>query len=131
MKQLTSLTTLLLFLLVGIGFTSCSDDDDKDTNDNISISSIIGTWELNEEDLPYGYYYRMTFKTGGIGYYEEKGSEYFKEGFTYTYKNDILTIRYDDEYDDIDRYSIKSISKSKLILIDKYDDEKEIYYRVE
>lgn len=97
MKQLARLTTLLMLLLVGAGFTSCGDDDDEEGSSN---SAIVGTWRC-EGDYSGGYD-QLTFNANGtgiyviVGYNSWNGEEYREEQkFTYTYTDGILTIKFE------------------------------------
>jgi len=96
MKQLTKLTTLLMLLLVGVGFTACSDDDDNNSSSSNpnSSTSIVGTWRC---DYGAGGYTTYTFKSDGTGYFytvEYYEGNTYDEGyaFTYTLRNNILTM---------------------------------------
>jgi len=48
MKKLFSTWSLIIFLLMGLGLSSCSKDDDGD----VDVGSLIGKWQLIENDNP-------------------------------------------------------------------------------
>lgn len=104
MKTLRILS-ILMFIALSAGFTSCSDDDDSD----ISEANLAGTWEAtysegfykdserpNEKDEWNGPLlgqdkYQATFNANGTGIDGDGDS------FTWTLKGDVLTTVYDDE----------------------------------
>jgi len=116
MKQIAKLTTILMLLLVGAGFTACSDDDD---NNSSSSTSIVGKWRCDWSEDGWHGYEIITFNANGTGSYkrEEYGShgEHFEDSgtFTYTYRDGILILDYGDG--EPERYSI-NISGGKFTM---------------
>jgi len=100
MKQLTKLTTILMLLLVGAGFTACSDDDD---NNSSSSTSIVGSkWRCDWSNGGGHGYDIITFNANATGSYysveyDSDGQRYEHNGsFTYTYRNGILILDFGD-----------------------------------
>lgn len=102
MKTLRILS-ILMFIALSAGFTSCSDDDD------VTEANLVGMWEATYSE---GFYkdsehpkekdewngplsgqdkYQVTFNTDGTGIDGDGDS------FTWTLKGDVLTTVYDDE----------------------------------
>lgn len=117
-----------LFIIVSVltmatGFVGCSDDDN-----DVSSSSIVGTWSYEEED----YYEEVTFKANGImiieseEYYDGEWESWTERG-TYVLDGDKLIVHIDDE---ITTVTVVSVTSSKLILKNE-DGDKWTYYKVE
>lgn len=131
MKTFKLLSYLLLITMLSAGFVSCSDDDD----DTDYATSIVGTWELiyskgwenNDgdkeilDDAESGEFH--VFESDGTGYGYEK--EYPEYGYHYTWsiKNNILTIREDGE---IFTLTIKHLSSSKMELYENWGEDGEV-----
>lgn len=90
------MTSLLLLLLVGVGFAACSDDNDEKQSSN---SGLVGSWYYQDDDE----YELITFNSNATGtwyesYVYDDGDTYSEtESFRYTYKNGILTMYAGDE----------------------------------
>lgn len=103
------------------GFVGCSDDDN-----DVSSSSIVGTWIYEEED----YYEEVTFKSNGTmiieseEYYNGEWESWTERG-TYILDGNELIANIDDENIIV---TIISITSSKLVLEDDEGD-RETYYR--
>lgn len=113
---------MLCIMLTAVCFTACGDDDGDDD------SSIVGTWQLVEEE---GYETLTTFKANGTVISTEKdlddGDEYTDTG-RYTFDGEILTIWWDDEpEDDPDIYRV-TIKGDRLTTYDE-DGYQAIFYR--
>jgi len=115
-----------LFIVISVltmttGFVGCSDDDN-----DVSSSSIVGTWIYEEED----YYEEVTFKSNGTmiieseEYYNGEWESWTERG-TYILDGNELIANIDDENIIV---TIISITSSKLVLEDDEGD-RETYYR--
>lgn len=110
-------------LSMTLAFVGCSDDDN-----DVSSSSIVGTWSYEEED----YYEEITFKANGImiveseEYYNGEWESWTERG-TYELDGDKLIANIDDE---IAIVTVVSVTSSKLVLKDE-DGDRWTYYRVE
>lgn len=100
---------LLIVLSASVALSSCKDDDKDEPKGS---ADITGTWYwLDEEEgeIDYDDYYQ--FKKNGSFY-----NSYDEEGGSYDYKDNTLTLRYDDGY--IDRYYVPAsdVKKNKIEL---------------
>ena len=113
MKQLMRLTSLLVLLLVGVGFAACSEDEDKTPVGN----GIVGTWRTDfVEDGEAGYIV-VTFNSNGTGAFKiVEGSYGESSNFTYTYAKGVLTMRFSGEEPEISQVTV---SGDKMM----WDDE--------
>ena len=127
MKKLASnlqrITLVLSLLFIGFGFTACSDDDEDGGNDK----SIVGTW-LNED---YGDREFITFNANGTGSYIDyysTGDIADSENFRYTYRNNILTM-YFDEDDNGEKYvETVKVTMSGNTMTWTYEDGETLLY---
>ncbi|MGM9833263.1 MAG: lipocalin family protein, partial [Candidatus Limisoma sp.] len=119
MKKLKFFAMLLLAMTLTIGFTSCNDDD--------VASEIVGTW-LEEDCSSENITVTMTFKKNGTFVETEDSKKYGIDVYTgkYTYKDNILTMIYDD--DDPFSYTVVSVSESTLVL--QFGSETYVWTRV-
>lgn len=129
MKTLKYLSFLLLSLVLGVGFTSCSDDDDH----KIEPSAIIGEWELvwdegYEHDAGYndrwseevnGEYW--TFKEDGKGYYAK--NEKYKFSWRLDENKFFITDGYDTE-----EYTVVKLVAHEMIIEEFEKDGSYEYY---
>jgi len=78
MKQLAKLTTILMLLLVGAGFTACSDDEDE--NNSSIPSELYGTWYGERIIQTTGTVctITLTFNQDGTGRFEYTSSVYYR-----------------------------------------------------
>lgn len=111
-----------------IVYVRVSDEDEDDEPINNDNSSIVGSWKLtNAED---DYESIITFKADGTVIAIERdlddGDEYRDTG-KYTFDGEIVTIWWDDEYDDPDVYEV-SVKGNRLTLHE--DGYSIIYVRV-
>ncbi len=120
-----------LLSIMALGFSSCSDDDEE------SSSDLIGTWECVSS-----YFYEKT--NGKIVYEEENddvghiiqfgsdgtckdknsyGDSWDQTG-TWSYKNGILSITSEDEYDGIhvETVPLKSLTSTEFV-VEQYAKE--------
>lgn len=117
------LFVMMSMLSMTLAFVGCSDDDN-----DVSSSSIVGTWSYEEED----YYEEITFKANGImiveseEYYNGEWESWTERG-TYELDGDKLIANIDDE---IAIVTVVSVTSSKLVLKDE-DGDRWTYYRVE
>ena len=126
MKTLKNLYTILAMLAICLCFTACSKDDDNNGGDP-DASSIVGTWEYEEDD----YYEEITFKSSGTvviyseEYYDGEWDEWEERG-TYSVKGNKLTTDIDDEINTV----TFTVTSKKLTITDEEGDIY-IYYKVE
>lgn len=136
---------LVMMLVMGMGFTSCSDDDDDEPSTTggapSDVTDIVGSWKLYEED-EYSFYeqfldiysdntWEMEWSevsfTGG-GYYS--GDDYG----TYRYSNGKVTIvseKYSENgTPESDTYIVTMPNNNTLVLREIDDDEGDTYTRV-
>lgn len=129
------LVSCLMVVALCVGFASCSEDDETKGNGEIKGSNLVGTWECtwnkgylreqdfeedNEEwDEPYTDMV-VTFKSDGTAITIDEGDV---DSFRWTLSGNKLTMIYDDEYDDssenTDVFTIKTLTKDKLVIFVK------------
>ena len=108
----------MCIMCLSVFTASCSSDSNDDENNGNAEEeySIVGTWR---HDFSSGYC-EITFKKDGTGYGEENDEgngyapEHFSYTFEYTYRNDKVTIIYDDD-DEIETGQIIWVNKNKFI----------------
>ncbi len=121
MKQLKYFLILFLVPMMAFAFTGCSSDDDDNDGGKKSSSSIVGTWRYN---FSTGYQI-VTFNSNGTGSMREHdnydGMDY-TDYFRYSYNKSagFISVIYDD--DDIEYYTVRSVTSSELIVIDEDGD---------
>lgn len=134
-------------LFVAVSSSACSDDDDKNVNPN----QIVGTWQITRavgyEIVPgegkigkditypiddvnddYGLYFTYTFNENGTGRY--KSYHYYDNNeldsnWSIEYKisnNQLLIYEEPEEGNLTSVYDIKELTKNKLVLFEKIDD---------
>lgn len=140
-----------LFLIVAamfaaVSFSACSDDDDK-----IDPNQIVGTWQITrevgyeivpeegkmEKDITYpiddvnddyGFYFTYTFNENGTGryksyYYYDNNRLDSNWSIEYTISNNqLLMYEEPEEGNPTSVYNIKELTKNKLVLLYKVDD---------
>lgn len=118
MKQIIRFTTILMLLVTGFSFASCSDDDDKQD------VSLVGTWRC---DYGEGGYQIITLESDGTGTIFDveyvNGQVYSDaEDITWSYSNGKLRIKYEDG--EVETFTV-SISGNAIIV-----DGEDRYVRV-
>ncbi|MDE7073702.1 MAG: hypothetical protein K2O69_01400 [Odoribacter sp.] len=116
MKILKLLAMLCVITTVSVSVTSCNKDDDDEKD------PIVGTWRDTYGDS----WDEITFKSDGTytwTFYEDgKPSDTDIEIGTYVYNHPVLKLTYrDEDGEDYDTFTVKSISSSELA-IDMYGD---------
>ena len=141
-----------IFLIVAamfaaVSFSACSDDDDK----KIDSNQITGTWQIThevgyeivqgegkvEKDITYpiddviddyGFYFTYTFNEDGTGryksyYYYDNNNLDSNWSIEYTISNNqFLIYEEPEEGNPTSEYDIKELTKNKLVLFEKIDD---------
>ncbi len=125
-------------LLAAISFSACSDDDE--TSLTASPDTIAGTWKIAHEegwiiddgeketwsdDFPdeNGWYFTITFdKNSFISTEYEGGDEIDREIGTYSISGNTLTLKKDYYSNESDKYEIRKLTESELVLLDIYED---------
>ncbi len=100
---------MLIVLSASVALSSCKDDDKDEPNGS---ADITGTWYfIDEEDGEIDYDDYFKFNKNGSFY-----SGYYGEGGSYDYKDNTLTLRYDE--DDYERYYVPAsdVKKNKIVL---------------
>lgn len=123
-KYFLSIFAIIMTGIMGIAFVSCSKEDgDKEDNEE----SIVGTWMETQESgtklylilLPNGY---------GSWEVEQINGRIENDGeFTYTYKDNVITISYVDS-NTVERYYVIGLTAERLT-IKEDDGRKYIFYR--
>ena len=113
--------TILMVVIVSVGFVSCGgDDDDNDNNNNKQVEegtttsiSIIGTWRNSWGDGPRGYT-AYSFFDDGTGLMFDGGNG--AERFTYSFNSQtkIVSIEY-SEYDK-EQMTVSQITSNVLVM---------------
>lgn len=117
---------MLVFAFVScITLASCGDDDkdEPDDSNNINKSLLIGEWHITNGS----YDYRVVFLSDGTGYDKVySGSNYnIDETFKWSVKGSNLTIIW--EGNDIDSYTILTLTAKDLALRENEDPNNYIY----
>ena len=84
-------------------------------------SSIVGTWKAS---FGSNSWMSFTFNANGTGTYTEYDNGHWdsvSEPFTYTYTNDFITIRWYDDYDDVEIIPVRSLTSTQLVM--NFDEE--------
>lgn len=126
MKPLKTLNAWLMALVcLSLTILACNDDDDNETEKEVTIESIIGSWQYEEEEGSE----TITFNDDGSmqsvikEYYDGKWETVTKTG-TYTLKNNIITLfSYGIKAGEV---KVKSVTPTSLIL--EMEDEEDGNY---
>lgn len=123
---------LMVLIVLPLMFNACGDDkDDEETLDESYDKMIVGTWSDEDNDSWYengvGTAYGFVFKENGTCYIH--GSSFGTGRYEIVNNKLLITFvdQFDDQYQEI--FTIKSITKNVLIILDSDYDE-EVYYRV-
>lgn len=127
-KNLIQWMTILMVAIVSVGFISCGNDvDDDKKSDNGDLTAIIGTWMETQDSRTKLY---LILLPNGRGSWEVEQSEGHIENdgeFTYTYKDNIITISYMDS-NTVEKLYVIGLTADRLTI--KYDDGgKHVFYR--
>lgn len=120
--------TILMVAVVSVGFVACGDDDNDDKkSNNGDLTAIIGTWMETQDS---GTKLYLILLSNGHGSWEVEQSEGHIENdgdFTYTYKDNIITISYMDS-NTVEKLYVIGLTTDRLTI--KYDDGgKHVFYR--
>ncbi len=114
-KYIFNWLTILMVAIVSIGFASCGGDDD------------IGTWMETQDS---GTKLYLVLLANGHGSWEVEQSKGHIENdgeFTYTYKDNVITISYVDD-NTVEKLYVIGLTADRLTI--KYDDGgKHVFYR--
>lgn len=112
-KDLLKWMTILMVVIVNVGFVSCGDDDDDEKGGNVSL---VGTWSLNFGPNDYCL---LTFNQNGTVKYQEYDNGEWEEDdtYNYTYSNSILYFTYSNGKKR-ETIEVISLSETKLVLKD-------------
>ncbi len=124
----------LLFIVVPVFTLSVACDKDKDSDKTVSI---VGTWTatnvvgiekedgdiVDEYDGPLSYSLEYVFNGDKTGkeVYPDDNEDY---AFIWSLSGNTLTLTFID-YEDVEVYTVKELSKSKLVLFDSWSEEDE------
>ena len=127
-KNLLKCMTFLMVSIMSVGFVSCGDDDDDEKKSNEGeLTAIIGTWMETQDS---GTKLYLVLLANGHGSWEVEQSKGHIENdgeFTYTYKDNVITISYVDD-NTIEKLYVIGLTADRLTI--KYDDGgKHVFYR--
>ncbi len=127
-KYIFNWLTILMVAIVSIGFASCGgDDDDEKKSNEGELTAIIGTWMETQDS---GTKLYLVLLANGHGSWEVEQSKGHIENdgeFTYTYKDNVITISYVDD-NTVEKLYVIGLTADRLTI--KYDDGgKHVFYR--
>jgi hypothetical protein len=138
MKNFKFVLAVLMTALT-IGFTACDSDNDKNdepdypvnpggsNNNNTESNGILGTWLYTEA----AFSQKITFTSSGrfTSVEEEYGYGTYTDYGSYTYSGSILTMKYDDEEEEILLFKC-TISGDRMILEELEGDDVYVFKRI-
>ncbi len=127
-KYIFNWLTILMVAIVSIGFASCGgDDDDEKKSNEGELTAISGTWMETQDS---GTKLYLVLLANGHGSWEVEQSKGHIENdgeFTYTYKDNVITISYVDD-NTVEKLYVIGLTADRLTI--KYDDGgKHVFYR--
>ncbi len=126
-KFLLNLMTILMVAIISIGFASCNKDDEEDKKpNNEELTAIVGTWVETGDS---GIKLYLVLLANGHGSWEVEQNKGHVENdgeFTYTYKDNVITISYVDS-NTIEKLHVIGLTNDTLTI--KWDGEKRVFYR--
>ena len=113
--------------IVSVGFVSCGDDEDDKNADDSDLYSIVGTW-METRDSGTKLYLVLLANGHGSWVVEQSKGHIENDGdFTYTYKDNVITISYTD-HNTVEKLYVIGLTADRLTI--KYDDGgKHVFYR--
>ena len=112
-KIFLNLLTILMVVIMSVGFVSCSKDDDGKKEDEVSL---LGTWSLKFG--PNDYCLLTFYQNGTVKYQEYDAGEWEEEDiYSYTYSNGILRLT-NENGKERETVEVISLSATKLVLKD-------------
>lgn len=118
------LLAIMMAAIMSVGFVSCSKDDDGKKGDE---ESIVGTWMETQESGTNLYLILLANGYGSWEVEQTKGSIVNDGEFTYTYKDNVITISYVGSKT-VERLYVIGLTSDRLTI--KYDDGgKHVFYR--
>lgn len=129
-KNFFSLYIMIIVSVLSSSFVSCGSDKKDDVGDD--SKAIIGTWvETNETSNTK---LSLVLKADGNGYWlvDQNGKVSNDGDFTYTYKNNIVTMRYKDDDEKpangyVEEFTVLEVTSQKLVIL--YDQRRRTFYK--
>lgn len=129
-KSQYNLLAILMVVIIGCSFISCGSEKKDDVGDD--SKAIIGTWvqiiETSNTKLS------LVLKADGNGYWlVDRNGKVSNDGdFTYTYKNNIVTMRYKDDDEKpgngyVEEFTVLEVTSQKLVIF--YDQSRRTFYK--
>ena len=121
---------MIIVSVLSSSFVSCGSDKKDDVGDD--SKAIIGTWvqtiESSNRKLS------LVLKADGNGYWlVDRNGKVSNDGdFTYTYKNNIVTMRYKDDGEKpgngyVEEFTVLEVTSQKLVIF--YDQSRRTFYK--